>query len=234
MISLKLKLRLARKGNVMKMNIKVRSVIKWVVYGILAGICIGVGGTVYLSVSNKFLGAFLFSLGLLTIVVFGFNLFTGKVGYIPLRKPDYIAEVICTLVGNLGGTALAALGVRVTRFGDTLSQSVAASVAAKTSDTLPSAFVLAMFCGMLMFIAVEGFRRSNEKGHTAVAALIVIMPVAVFILSGFNHSVADMYYLFLAGFKASYIPYLITVVFGNAVGGVLIPTALRFFEVDAK
>lgn len=204
-----------------------RSVIKWIVYGILAGICISIGGTVYLSVENKIAGAFLFSLGLLTIVIFGFNLFTGKVGYIPLRNPLYITEVISTLVGNLIGTLCSALLLRLTRFGDNLRASVTASVEAKTSDSLLSAFILALFCGMLMFIAVDGFRHSNEKGQTAAALAIIMLPVAVFILCGFNHSVADMYYLFLYGFKASFIPYLLIVILGNSVGGMLIPLASK-------
>jgi len=45
------------------------------------GFAIGIGGAVYLSCDNKYLGAFLFGTGLFTILTFGFNLFTGKVGY---------------------------------------------------------------------------------------------------------------------------------------------------------
>ncbi len=213
-----------------KTGMSVRSLIKQSLYGVIAGVCIGIGGTVYLSVTDKLVGAFLFSLGLLTIVVFGFNLFTGKVGYIPLRKPGYVLEVLCTLVGNVVGSAMAAWGVRVSRIGEQLRVNVHSSVLSKVNDGLFSSFVLAVFCGMLMFIAVEGFRRSNEKGYTGVAPVMVMLPVAVFILCGFNHSVADMYYLFLFGFEARFVPYLLTVILGNAVGGMLIPLALRFFE----
>lgn len=208
----------------------VRSIIKWFLYGVIAGVCIGIGGTVYLSVTDKLVGAFLFSLGLLTIVVFGFNLFTGKVGYIPLRKPGYAVEVLCTLLGNILGSAMAAYGVRLSRVGSQLRVNVHFSVLLKVNDSLLSSFILAVFCGALMFIAVEGFRRSCEKGYTAVAPIIVMLPVAVFIICGFNHSVADMYYLFLFGFEVRFIPYLFIVILGNAVGGMLIPLALRFFE----
>jgi len=42
----------------------------------LAGLMIGVGGTVYLSVSNPIIGSLLFAVGLFTILVFQMQLFT--------------------------------------------------------------------------------------------------------------------------------------------------------------
>ena len=45
---------------------------------LLTGVAIAIGGTVYLSCPNKYLGAFLFGIGLFVILSFGFNLFTGK------------------------------------------------------------------------------------------------------------------------------------------------------------
>ena len=53
--------------------------IKTFVYAILAGVSIAIGGTVFLSVENKMIGALLFTVGLFTVCTFGFNLFTGKV-----------------------------------------------------------------------------------------------------------------------------------------------------------
>ena len=49
---------------------------------VLAGICIGIGGTVFLSCESKIAGAVFFCVGLFAICTFGFNLFTGKVGYV--------------------------------------------------------------------------------------------------------------------------------------------------------
>lgn len=69
---------------------------KWISFladGILSGLMLGVGGMVSLSSENRFLGAFLFSLGLFCIVQFKYGLFTGKVGYMStgiylmLQKP---------------------------------------------------------------------------------------------------------------------------------------------------
>ena len=54
---------------------------KWLktfVGGILAGISIAIGGTVFLSLDNKVLGALFFTVGLFAVCTFGFNLYTGK------------------------------------------------------------------------------------------------------------------------------------------------------------
>ncbi len=49
-------------------------------YSIVAGMCIGIGGVAYLAVHGGVLGSILFCVGLYTILTFGFNLFTGKSG----------------------------------------------------------------------------------------------------------------------------------------------------------
>ena len=45
-------------------------------YSVLGGVCIGIGGVVFLSCENKVVGAVFFCLGLFAICTFGFNLFT--------------------------------------------------------------------------------------------------------------------------------------------------------------
>ena len=55
---------------------------KTFILGVLAGISISLGGTVYLLSADKTVGALLFSVGLFCVCVFGFNLFTGKVCYV--------------------------------------------------------------------------------------------------------------------------------------------------------
>ena len=79
------------------------------------GFAIGIGGAVYLSCDNKYLGAFLFGTGLFTILTFGFNLFTGKVGYAVEREPAYILELLIVWLGNFGGAAISAYMLLNTR-----------------------------------------------------------------------------------------------------------------------
>lgn len=196
--------------------------------GIAAGIMIGVGGIIYLMAENKVVGSFLFSFGLFTIIRYGFALYTGKVGYIPENRPGYIAEVLTTLAGNICGTALAAGLVLLTRIGDKIHQSASAIMETKLGDSIESRFILGIFCGLLMYLAVQNARNCRETGADTSLVFGTAIPVMIFILSGFNHSVADCFYYFAAYPTAEGILYLCIVVLGNAVGGMLVPVLKKF------
>ena len=196
---------------------------KCMIDAVLAGIAIAIGGTVYLSCDNKYIGTFLFGFGLFTIVTFKLALYTGKVGYIPEKDKRYSAEVIVTLVGNLIGTFISAYILRLTKVYDNISEKASKIVEGKLEGTLVGCFILAVFCGMLMYIAVESNRISKQNNDNVSAILGIFLPVVVFILAGFNHSIADMFYISLGKMTAEKCIYLITVIVGNACGGMFIP-----------
>ncbi|MCI5679544.1 MAG: formate/nitrite transporter family protein [Bacteroidales bacterium] len=196
---------------------------------ILAGMLIGMGGTVFLSQSNPVVGSFLFAIGLFTIVVFQLHLFTGKVGYTPFQKPVYLIELAITWLGNLVGTGITACMVRNSRIYEGMAERVAGIAEVKLADNFLSLFLLAIFCGMLMFIAVDCFR--NVQGST-LRFIGVFIPVMVFILSGFEHVIANMFYFSLAGaWSAHCLAAIIVMTLGNAVGGMLIPVYLKVFKI---
>lgn len=196
---------------------------------VLSGILIGIGGTVYLCIDNKYMGALLFSLGLFTIIQFGFSLFTGKVGYIPENKPCYVFEVAVTFLGNALGTAVCALLMRQTRTGDLIYDKALSAVSIKTEDSFISQLILAFFCGMLMYIAVENAGKCREKALDFSAVFGICFPVMVFIFCGFNHSVADCFYIFASKPELSHVLYILTAVFGNALGGMFIPLMKKLY-----
>ena len=74
----------------------IKSNLKTLVLAIAAGFCIGIGGIVFLMQDSKLAGAFLFAIGLLTILVFKFNLFTGMIGYLT-EKLDLCTYCCCSL-----------------------------------------------------------------------------------------------------------------------------------------
>ena len=191
------------------------------VSAIIAGMLISMGGTVQLSQSNPVIGSFLFAIGLYTIVAFQLHLFTGKIGYTPFQKPVYVIELAITWFGNLLGAGLTALMVKNSRIGAPLVEKVIGIADVKLADNFLSIFLLAFFCGMLMFIAVDCYR--NVQGST-LRFIGVFVPVMVFILSGFEHVIANMYYFSLAGaWSAHCVMSIIVMTLGNAVGGMLIP-----------
>ena len=136
------------------------------------------------------------------------------------------------------GASLTAGIVHLTRFAAdtpvngmdvTLIDRAQATMSAKLDDSLLSSFVLAFFCGVLMFSAVEGSRRCNEKKNFIGGVFIVVMPIMVFILSGFNHCVADVFYYFMAGCPNPLraLCYFPAAILGNLCGGVCIPLLKR-------
>lgn len=193
--------------------------------GIMSGILLCIGCAVFISSGSTIIGGFLFSLGLCAIIRFGFNLYTGKVGYIVTNPIDYILDVLMVLLGNAAGTVIGGFLLSLTRFGNGLAEKATSIMSAKFSDSPLSMFVLAVFCGILMFVAVDGNKKSIEKGDNIGGLFFVVIPVIVFIMCGFNHCVADMAYFSISRMvnAQSAALYFIMVILGNAVGCMAIP-----------
>ena len=204
----------------------IKSNLRTLVLAIAAGFCIGIGGIVFLMQDSKLAGAFLFAIGLLTILVFKFNLFTGMIGYLTenLGKKNwiYVLTVVVVWVGNFIGTACAALLAKATRLADGIVTKCDAMVLTKLSDSWYSLIILGVFCGILMFIAVDTYKKNIEK-KDFLCVVATFMGVMVFILAGFEHSIADMFYFTLSGKVLESLGSLGLITLGNAIGGNIIP-----------
>lgn len=153
---------------------------------VAAGVCIGIGTTVYLSCDNRYIGAILFTIGLLTICHYSLELFTGKVGYLlNNHNPLDCLKVWC---GNLYGCVLAVIPLRIAN--PQLSKKASVIIENKPTD-LFTLIICGIFCGIIMFIAVDGYKHS-AKG--ASKYLPILFGVPTFILCGFEHSIANMCY----------------------------------------
>lgn len=195
---------------------------------ILAGLAIGIAGTVYLAVPNAQLGAFLFAFALMTILCYGFKLFTGAIGYLVTQPRSNIAAYIVSLVliwlGNLLGCFTVGVLVRQSRSYLKFASRAAAVCADKLGDSAGSLLILAFFCGILMYLAVETFRRKELGDIFRFAA--VFLCVAIFILCGFEHCIANMYYFSVAGVWSWHtLLAVLLMTLGNSLGGWLLPLA---------
>lgn len=187
--------------------------------GIYAGMMIGIGGTVYLSISNSIIGAIFFSVGLLTICIYKMNLYTGMIGYIIENKLNYIVTLLLTLIGNFIGTMITSLLVLNTRIAN-ISVRAKEISAIKINDNYLSIFILSIFCGMLMYIAVNTFKKGKDS---IVRYLAIFICVIVFILSGFEHCIANMYYISLAKlWSLKAVLSMLIMILGNSVGSIFI------------
>ncbi len=190
--------------------------------GIASGMLVGIGGTVYLSCESKVVGAVLFSVALLCICLMGFYLYTGKIGLF-IEKPDKQSAIALPVgfAGNAIGAALTALGAAVCK--PALIETAKKACDAKLEGGMLRGLVAAVFCGVLMYAAVKTY---GAKG----TLLGIVFCIPTFILCGFEHSVADVYYFTLAslaGFKPMSILFILVAVVGNTLGGWLLPVLVR-------
>lgn len=184
--------------------------LSFIVKSILAGMLIGCGCLAYVVIENKYIGSFLFSLGLLTIIIKEYNLYAGKVGnWIP---KDTLKLLVMFLL-NAFGTALVAYLFTFTRAN---IDAIYPLVEAKVNDNLLSIFILACGCGAMMHIACFNFAVKNHP-------LYVIMPIMFFILCGFEHCVANAGFFAMAKtpLTLDLIIKIAVMVVGNAIGSLI-------------
>lgn len=184
--------------------------------GVCAGLLISIGGSVFLACDSRYAGAVFFSVALLCICYKGYSLFTGKVGFIAEKRgKEEFSVLFLGLLGNTVGTVAGGYAVRfaVPALGD------AAEVlcAAKLEQTFPQTLIRACFCGILMYLAVSIFRDSKTP-------IAILFAIPVFILSGFEHSIADIFYFAASGtVSLRAFAFLWTVILGNSVGALILP-----------
>lgn len=200
--------------------------LKLFVPSILAGIAISLGGFCFLSVENKLIGSILFSIGLFLVCTRGYNLYTGKVCY--CKTKENIKDLLFIILGNYLGTNITALLLKCTRYADALTNKATSIIDLKLSDNLLSIFVLAIFCNIFIYIAVDGYKNAKDE---LAKYLSIFFGVVCFIMTGTEHVVADMFYFAVAGdytLKAFLI--LLIVFLGNTVGGRLYSFIEKYFS----
>ncbi len=202
------------------------AVLRKIIEGFMAGLLIAIGGAVYLACENKVVGAVFFSVALLSICMKGYSLFTGKVGYLPEKHgKEEFSVLFLGLLGNFLATLL--FGLLLSAALPNLHATAAALAAGKLGQLWWQTLIRAFFCGVLMYLAVSTYRDNKTP-------LGILFCVPVFILSGFEHSIADMAYFATAReFSPAALLFLLLVLVGNAVGGMFLP-ALRLLTAPRK
>lgn len=196
------------------------------VTAILAGVSIAIGGAIYLATENKVVGAIFFSVGLFTVCTKQLNLFTGKAVYLFDNKPLFLVDLVVIWLGNFVGAWAVAVLLSLTRQADKLTEAASALAETKANDSLLSLFILGVFCNICIYIAVDSYGKNT---HDLGKYIGIVFGVTAFILAGFEHSVADMFYFAMAGrlFEGRVLLCLLVITLGNVVGGVVFPLGIK-------
>lgn len=187
------------------------------ILALFSGILVGIGGILYVSASNQIIGAVLFSFALILIVGRGYNLFTGKVGYLLPYKKGNLKLIGLILLGNTVG--IVAVTSLFLLSGKTLALEHAETLFnAKLAQTWYETLVLAIFCGFMMYLAVDSYAKIKNQ---VASVLAVIFAVVIFIVAGFEHSIANMSYVVLSkSFTFEALLFIFIVIMGNMIGAV--------------
>lgn len=176
----------------------------------LAGICIGIAGFGYLA-EKSIIGAVLFAFGLLTVVHYGLRLYTGTAGFI---QKGEVGKLFFILFGNIIGCLAIALMVRCSPM--PLQDTAQKILEGRLAMGPLRGGILAIGCGFIMTTAVT-FARQGKN-------LPLLFGVPLFIMCGFPHCVADVFYYlcvpvqFLADNALSILLFYLSIVIGNFIG----------------
>ncbi len=215
--------------------------------GVLAGGFIGLGALYFNLVASdpalgfaakRVLGGVVFSLGLILVIVAGAELFTGNNLMVMARVHgkittglmlrNFAVVYLANFAGACGLAAIVALSGHGSMNGGLVGESAIAIGVAKCSLGFGEAFFKGILCNLLVCLAVWLAMAGRQVVDRVVA---VIFPVSAFVAAGFEHSVANMYFvplaIFLAGDNApeslNWTQFLVAnltpVTLGNLVGG---------------
>ena len=119
------------------------------------------------------------------------------------------------MLGNAIGTLL--FGLLIAYALPQLRQAAVAACEKRLTQLPLQTFLRGFGCGILMYTAVWVYREKKTP-------LGILFCIPVFILAGFEHSIADMFYFALAGlYRLQSLWFLLLVVLGNSLGGLFIP-----------
>ena len=223
---------------------------KMFVLGIFAGMFVafaGAGSTIASCMIEdpslaRIMNACIFPAGLIMVILAGSELFTGnnliilsvlekKVTFRQMLK-NWIVVYAGNLTGSLLVASLIVLGHIPDLFSEQLAHTMVDVAASKADLAFQYAFIKGILCNILVCISVWVASASKQVPGKILA---LFLPIAVFVLCGFEHSVANMYCipsgiltsmeygitaagLNLMGFVHNLIP----VTIGNCIGGLLV------------
>lgn len=230
------------------------SIMKMIILGIFAGVFIGFGGQgaitigqTYASIDvgmSKFVFAAAFPVGLMLVVICGAELFTGNnlmvLGCLNCnyKVKDLLRNWVTVYLANFVGSVILALLVANSGLMTGAAAEKAIGIAnAKVAIPFGAAVIRGILCNMLVVLAVwmaTGARDIIGKIFSCW------FPIMLFVLCGYEHSVANMYFAPLGMFLGAPITWsqiwlnnLLPVTIGNIIGGALI-VPLSYFNVYVR
>ncbi len=214
--------------------------LKALLFGIFAGLAIGLGSLAFTLVSAYLTGtsglifaSALFSIGLILVCVLGLQLYTGKVGVV-FDDRKKLAENAINLPIMLVGNAVGAFGLGIIchfifmNIPEIADRILAISLGKTNSTTV---FLQGIFCGALVYIAVYLFK--NLQNY-AMKTIGIITAVTLFVYCGFQHCIANMFYFGMAfNWNIDMLWNILIVILTNSIGALLVRCLVHLTAIIA-
>jgi formate transporter FocA len=188
-----------------------QTTIKLLVLGVLAGAFIGLGAVFATTVTaggelgwgaSRLLGGLVFSLGLILVVVAGAELFTGNnlivmafaSGRVSLGKLLRCWGIVYVgnFVGAIATATLVFFAEHHMQGGGTIGRRALAIASHKTSLAPVAAVALGILCNVLVCLAVWLCLSARSVADKILA---ILFPITAFVAAGFEHCIANMYFI---------------------------------------
>jgi len=199
--------------------------VKAMVGGALIGLGALASSVVLAKTENVFLSSLTFSFGLTLLLLFGATLFTGyctKAAEVNLRsKPalwQFGRELLFVFIGNALGVFLLVLLSN--------NSGLLETATSKAHKSVWELFTTGILCNVLVCLAVLLYRKTGQ-------IVAIVLPVMLFVIAGFEHSVANLYYFFGNLTVVEFFWPLVIVVAGNVAGGVGITLVYKLCQEEA-
>ena len=206
--------------------------LKTLVAGICAGLFIALGGVAFVvcSANNlSWLGAILFSCGLMSVCAFQAKLYTGKIGFAFHSSKEELLDLPIMFIGNIIGAVVVGylLFFALPENFITAAQAIAEK---RMNEAFYVPIIMSFFCGILVYLAVYGWKVIESL---PVKAILLILCVTVFVICGMQHCIANMFYFSLANmWNLETLLNILYCVIGNSIGAIAIDSAIRFFKSE--
>lgn len=233
--------------------------------GLLAGSFIGFGGICLVLIksdptlgfaASQLLGGVVFSVGLILVIVAGAELFTGN-NLLVMAWADseittgellvnWIVVCLANFIGALGLACLVFLAGHTQMNNHAVAQQYLEIAEVKTSLPFISAFFRGVLCNVMVCMAVWMALAGRSVADKIMA---IIPPIMVFVAAGFEHSIANMYFISEAiliqqfsDMPITIVPItiwhflksLVPVILGNMVGGGILVALVYHFIYRTK
>lgn len=191
---------------------------KLFILSIFAGISISFGAMFYLIIPNQYFASAIFSLGIILVMTFNFKLFTGVIPKQFQLNQSLLTNIIIYF-GNIFGAMISSF-FALSSSKSSIIISKAFTIIENKTDFLRTA-IAGIACGIIIGLIIH-------IQHQKFRCIMAIPLIMLFILLGFEHCIANSFYILVSGNIK--LDILLSSTIGNIIGGLFVSIGMKCYD----